>query len=202
MPWWQRAWLAAGGALLAAALVYPLAATTVRVADRFVPLPPTLDGMAFMQSAQFRDPYHSSEQIIQGPADYAALRWLQEHVKGSPVILETHSEAYRWAPRVSIYTGLPTVLGWPWHQTQQRQPYRDMMLLPRQRDVATMFNDARPDAALALLKKYSVRYIYVGDLERAYYRPEGLAKFERMAGSGLAIVYQRDGVTIYEVVRS
>ena len=44
------------------------------------------------------------------------------------------------------------------------------------------------------------RYLYLGDLERAYYQPEGIAKFEQMAIDGdLEIAYQDPEVTIYHV---
>jgi uncharacterized membrane protein len=62
-----------------------------------------------------------------------------------------------------------------------------------------MFNDPAPAKTLPLLEKYQVRYIYIGDLERAYYTAPGIAKFQQMTDT-LRPVYQEGGVTIYEVL--
>ena len=42
------------------------------------------------------------------------------HVAGAPVIVEASNGPYAWYSRVSIYTGLPDVLGWGSHESQQR----------------------------------------------------------------------------------
>ena len=42
-------------------------------------------------------------------------------------------------------------------------------------------------------------YVYVGDLERAFYPEDGLRKFDLMVGSDLDVVYDQDGVKIYRV---
>jgi uncharacterized membrane protein len=53
---------------------------------------------------------------------------------------------------------------------------------------------------MGILRKYEVRYIYVGEVERIYYPGAGLEKFERMRADGqLDLVYQNEQVTIYEV---
>jgi uncharacterized membrane protein len=70
-------------------------------------------------------------------------------------------------------------------------------------DVQEIYNT--PDLARAqkLLNHYGVEYIIVGELERAYYTPEGLAKFDALVEQGyLERVYpQDDGVVrIYRVM--
>ena len=203
-PWWQWAWLAMAGGLGLAALAYPLGATPARLADRFNPLPPTLDGMAYMKYATFLDAgsevtaAHPGGVTIRLADDYQAINWLLANVQGSPVVLEASVPEYRWGARVAKYTGLPAVLGWRWHQVQQRGTYGPMVD-QRLRDVQTMFNEPSVQRVRPLLEKYRVRYIYVGDLERAYYAAGGLAKFSQQPDT-FRPVYQQGGVTIYEVV--
>ena len=47
---------------------------------------------------------------------------MQDNVQGSPVIVEAAPAGvqYAWMGRISIYTGLPDVVGWEWHEEQQR----------------------------------------------------------------------------------
>ncbi|HEX2924382.1 MAG TPA: DUF2298 domain-containing protein, partial [Chloroflexota bacterium] len=188
-------WIAAFTMLLLCVFIYPVAATPVKVGLRFQPLPPTLDGMAYMQGASYRD--QNTDIVLQ--RDYDALRWLQDRIKGSPVVLEAQLPEYRLGSRVSIYTGLPTVMGWNWHERQQRWGYQQV-LDERVKDVKTMFESTDTAQALSLLRQYNVSLIYVGDLERAYYPAAGLLKFDIMASRGdLSVAYRSNGVTIYEV---
>ena len=59
-------------------------------------------------------------------------------------------------------------------------------------------------AAVRVLDKYDVRYVYVGELERGMYSEVGLVKFEQMESDGLVRVYPTPGsdldtpVVIYE----
>ncbi|MGQ9674917.1 MAG: DUF2298 domain-containing protein [Chloroflexota bacterium] len=191
------AWTAVLVGLLATCLVYPLVGTRARVADRFDPsIAPTLDGTAYMERAVYRDENHD----LSLASDLAAIRWLQDNVEGSPVILEGRTPLYRWGSRISIYTGLPTVLGWDWHQKQQRAGYT-WLVDQRAGDVSEMYGTLSTQRTKELLRKYQVRYVYVGGLERAYYPAEGLAKFDKMLNSDLRLVYDHDGVRIYEVLR-
>ncbi|HEV2122285.1 MAG TPA: DUF2298 domain-containing protein, partial [Chloroflexota bacterium] len=203
LPWWGWAWSGLAAFLLLASLAYPLGATPARLADRFAYLPPTLDGMAYMEKATLVD--GGSEVAVNNPGgatiriaeDYKAIQWLLQHVEGSPVMLEASIPEYRWGSRIAKYTGLPTVLGWRWHQVQQRGTYGPQVD-QRLRDVQTIYNDPSPSRVIPLLEKYGVRYIFVGDLERAYYTASGIAKFDQMSDL-LRPVYQQGGVTIYEV---
>jgi YYY domain-containing protein len=195
--WWiVMALLVFGGALF-----LPFGARA-RAMDRISPdTGLTLDGMAFMQYSTAFDPGADREVSLAG--DYAAIRWLQDNVEGSPVILEGLGQReYLWANRVSVYTGLPAVVGWSWHQRQQRVALAETMVGQRRGDVDICYSTSETAYALELLNRYGVRYIYVGDYERAYYDPLGLAKFDALAREGaLRLVYDAQGVKIYEVAQ-
>jgi YYY domain-containing protein len=197
----RQVWWGAFVVLVALAGLYPIMASRGKIYDRFdASVGPTLDGMAYMKQAIYYD---------NGPLelkwDYEAINWMLDNVKGSPVIAEGNTEErglYRWGSRVSIYTGLPTIIGWSWHQRQQRSAMPNEWVTDRLNDVSRLYNDPEPSAALDIIAKYGVRYIYVGDLERSYYGADGLAKFARMRADGqLALVHKNEHVDIYEVVQ-
>ncbi len=197
--WWWGLLLA----LLFAAALYPLLATRARVRDRYVrEIGPTLDGMTFLSRATtFQE---GQEYALKW--DLEALRWMRAHIAGSPVVAEaTAGMPYRsLRARVATYTGLPIILGYPWHQQQQRSavPHIDAIIRKREQDVATLYNTLDVAEALEVLDRYDVDYIYVGHLERAYYAPAGLEKFRRMTQMGLLQqVYANPDVVLYRVVR-
>ena len=64
--------------------------------------------------------YEDNGKDLRLPDDFTAINWMLDNIQGTPVIVEGLAPLYHWRSRVSIYTGLPTVLGWDWHQTQQR----------------------------------------------------------------------------------
>ena len=176
-PRWA-AWV--GLALVALGLVYPALAIPTRA--REYGGPPTLDGAAHLRS-------------LYGP-DIAAIDWLNAHVQGTPVILEAPGDRYRayiYEGRVSAFTGLPTLLGWGGHEHQWRGNYDEPAR--REPDIATLFTTPDPDQALPILRRYGIKYIYVGLLEVSRYPPEGLAKFARIG----QVVYDAGGVKIFRI---
>ena len=193
---WGALWRLALGVLLALSLMYPVLATWGRINDRFDEKGGlTLDGMAYMANTSYAD----REQKFALKWDKQAIEWLQDNVEGSPVILEAATPIYRWGSRVSIYTGLPTVLGWDWHEKQQRAILPGGPVERRANDVRAIYADANADQALYLLRRYGVAYVYVGPLERAYYPAAGLAKFERYAGVYWDLAYENAEVKIYRL---
>ncbi|MBN1953562.1 MAG: glycosyltransferase family 39 protein [Anaerolineae bacterium] len=194
---WQ-AWWVAMGALVAATALFPALAIPAKLQDRFHGWTgPTLDGMAYMEYAVAYDP---RGEVDMG-RDYAAITWMQENISGSPVILEGLAPyEYLWGNRVSVYTGLPAVVGWRWHQVQQRMAGSPSAVEQRHLQVAECYSTTDVARALEILRQYNVRYIYVGPYEEISYPTEGLAKFEAMAASGLLRrVYDFRGVRIYEL---
>ena len=192
----RGAWLAALALLVASSFIYPVLGTRSRMADRFSTQNTTLDGAEYMRGAVHWE--EGSPILLRW--DHGAIGWLQDNVKGSPVVLEAHNEQYHWSSRISNYTGLPTVLGWPWHQIQQRMRY-DYAVRERASHVEEIYSTLDTQRALELLRLYEVEYVVVGQLERAYYPPQGLQKFDAMVSNGLAgLAYQNDETRIYRAM--
>jgi len=207
----RNGWSTALIILAATAAMFPIMATLGKSVFRFEPTQPlTLDGMAYMQYAtQYEG---SSELLAVDPSlapfslegDYHMIRWLQENIQGSPVIVEGLSDSteYKWNGRVSINTGLPAVIGWRWHQVQQRTLENMGRLIDmRVANVNAFYQTTEIETALRILRFYNVEYIIVSDLERAYYAPEGLAKFGTMIEQGyLELVYEQGNSRVYHVI--
>ena len=115
------------------------------------------------------------------------------------MVLEANTPTYRWGGRVSIHTGLPSVVGWKWHQEQQRWGYRDMVD-SRIRDVDYIYSTSNVTQAVSLLNRYNVKYVYLGQVEKLYYPADGIAKFEAGLAPYLRTVFETEHVTIYEVL--
>ena len=171
-------WLVAFLALFGMSLIYPLAASYSK-AQQFT-VQPTLNGTAYMQERR--------------PADYAAIQWLQNSVQGAPTILEASGGSYTEYSRVSAQTGLPTVLGWDFHEQQWRGNYDE----PGKRipDIEKIYKSLDRNVVAALLDKYEIQYVYVGDLERAKYSLQTpmIDKFGRF----MDLAYDQGGVRIYQ----
>jgi YYY domain-containing protein len=218
----QGAWIAVLALLLAASSVFLVAGTADRLADPtrwavtgaadhlvnsthwIAAVPPpgglkpvglSLDGMAYMRAWY--------------PGDYAAITWMNAHIAGSPTIVEAAEyQPYRYFGRVSAYTGLPTVIGWGHHE---RQWHPSAEAQARLNDVQGFWGTADPAAALAFLRHYDVRYVYLGQQERSCYmlssdhscvpmNGPALAKLDTLEQSGvLRVVYSSMDTVIYEV---
>ncbi|GAB4454184.1 MAG: hypothetical protein OHK0041_18460 [Anaerolineales bacterium] len=196
LPGWRAFWQGMMIFLVSGALLFTITGTSGKIRDRWIiEAPHTLDAMTFMQYAHYDD----FGQRLDLSEDYRAIRWMQDNVQGSPVIVEANCSEYRWCTRFTIYTGLPGVVGWNWHQRQQRV-YTANWVQDRVNEVSEFYNSLTAAYARRFLQKYGVKYIIVGQLERAAYTPEGIAKFEQFDGTLWRSVY-RDGQTvIYEVM--
>jgi len=165
--------------------------------------PHTLDGMAFMAHAEYEETWGKMDLS----QDYRAIRWMQENVTGSPVIVEANLvNLYRWGSRFSIYTGLPSVVGWEWHQKQQRAAIPTNWVGERIAEIETFYTTTDLQQAQSFLSKYDVHYIILGQQERGLYAGEqgeqlqGLAKFPAADGLLWRSVYRDGDTTIYEVI--
>jgi uncharacterized membrane protein len=117
--------------LVFSAALFTLYGSMAKIKDSWVPTAPhTLDGKAYMPYATYYENYPAPSDAVPGSQgglnmdlsqDYRAIRWMQANITGSPVIVEADSpNLYHWYTRFTIYTGLPSVVGWEWHEQQQR----------------------------------------------------------------------------------
>lgn len=196
-------WFGVLGLLVAGGLLYTIEGSYFKIIDRMSDKAPrTLDGMTYMEYSTHYDGASTELALnMDLSEDYLAIRWMQENVKGSPVIVEANLVEYRWGSRFTIYTGLPGVVGWNWHERQQRGAFTDEVVWERVKAIGEFYNTDDTALAMQFLKKYNVTYVIVGQLERAFYLPAGIAKFERMAQAGqLKAVFTVGQTTIYEVL--
>ena len=199
-------WFAPFIMLIGVASLFPFTATRGRSLDRMAPqLGLTLNGMDYMRQARHWEYPERLGMAIETDlsVDHALIRWLQEHVKATPVIIEGRQPGseYRWNGRVSIMTGLPSPLGWNWHQRQQRAiPPMQEWVFQRERNILQFYDSPDIDVAVDIINHYGASYIIRSGLEEAHATPEGLAKFERMVEAGLlSVAYAVEGGKIYAV---
>ncbi|HEY9151394.1 MAG TPA: DUF2298 domain-containing protein, partial [Anaerolineales bacterium] len=194
-PGWRNFFQVGTSLFLAGAFAFTLTATFDKISDRMAPnVPLTLDSITYMKYAQYADFGVTMDLVY----DYQAIRWMQDNVQGSPTIVEANCPEYRWCTRFTIYTGLPGVVGWNWHQRQQRT-LTPQLVEQRVSEIDTFYTTVDIQSALDFLKKYNVKYIIVGQLERAEYAGPGLDKFESQNGTLWHSVYREGSTVIYQV---
>jgi len=144
---------------------------------------PSLDGLRYLREDR--------------PEEHEAVRWFSAHVPGTPVILEAQGPSYQDFARISMLTGLPTVLGWDYHVKQRGNTASDVQA--RQDDIRTIYEATDAAAIDQLLRRYRIAYVYDGWLERKVYSAAGLRKFGNTPNI-FQLVYENPQARIYRVV--
>ena len=187
----QVLWSAVLLLLLLAGMVYPIVGSYQRT-NHYLQRTNSLDGLNYLQSYD--------------PSDYAAIRWLNSHVEGSPVIVEAFDPQggdYSDYGRISAFTGLPTLMGWVGHEYQWRvnwlnNAYNAADFYRRGTDINAIYTNTNPNTVLSLMNQYNARYLYVGPLEKTTYTQANLNRFSKF----MQTIYSANGVTIYRVPES
>lgn len=125
-------------------------------------------------------------------SDYDAIIWINQNIKGQPVILEAQGDSYTDFARISANTGLPTVLGWTVHEWLWRGTYD----IPSSRfdDIRALYETDEAYTAKKIINKYDISYIYIGGLEREKYKVSEM-KFLELGN----IVYAKGETNIYKI---
>ena len=182
------AWLVVLVAFVLASLVHPIASATSLSSgrqDSWGMKRGTLDGMAYVE--------------MMDKGDYEAIGWMNRNISGSAVVLEAPGILFKYSSRISVFTGLPTVIGWSSWEVMWGRSWGDVF--EREGDGNTIYQTLDNDQALALLSKYNVEYVYIGKVERERY--PGSAGLDKFAAhpEDYQLVYEDYGVSIYRVMR-
>ena len=110
-------------------------------------------------------------------------------------MLEANGDSYTYGNRVSVLTGLPTVLGWFTHEWLWKDSYD--LANERAEIVKQMYTSTDMEFVRNLMEEYKVAYIYVGNEERIKFAELGIN--ETGLQSLGEVIFRNEGVYIIEV---
>ncbi len=129
-------------------------------------------------------------------SDAEAVQWIAENITGRPVMLEANGDSYTYANRISVLTGLPTILGWHTHEWLWKDDYN--WVEERVAVVKNIYTSTEKDTVTGLLEQFDVSYIYVGDEERNKYAEAGGVNDALLRSLG-EIVFENEKVYIVKI---
>jgi len=133
----------------------------------------TLDGAAYLAASH--------------PGDAAAIVFLRD-LAGDQILVEAEGGDYTYYSRVSTFTGIPTIIGMPFHEYMWRGDYG--RISERCGDVRTIYE--QPDSTIDLARAYNATLLYVGEPERERYNVS-------LPFGALELIYDEEGVQIYRI---
>jgi YYY domain-containing protein len=134
----------------------------------------TLDGLAYLNATH--------------PGDAGAVAYLRT-LSGNEILVEAENGDYSYYSRVSSFTGIPAIIGQPFHEFMWRGDETGWFTA-RKADIRDIYET--PDLTVPLMKKYNATLLYVGDAERERYIVD-------LPGTGLTKVYSADKTDIYRL---
>ena len=159
------------------ALAYPIVATKAKTEASSVS--GSLDGLA--------------DARLSRPSEVAAAEWLRRHAPGGAVLLEAPGRAYSGDSRMATWTGIPSVIGWTQHEELWRES--DPRIAARTADIDTAYRTDDSTLRRAVLDRYGVTHVVVGDSERERYGDEVVERLRQ----DLTVAFVSGGTTIFRV---
>jgi YYY domain-containing protein len=173
--WGKVPWVPIKGSAIAAVVVITfLFATPFLVSFTYNYGTGTLDGLEYLEGTH--------------PADAGAVTFLRS-LPGNELIVEAEGGDYSYYSRVSSFTGIPSVIGMPFHEYMWRGD-KDGWFNTRNTDIRAIYE--KPEQSVTLMKKYNATLLYVGDAERERYNVS-------LPATGLEKIYSARGTEIYRL---
>ena len=134
----------------------------------------TLDGLAYLSTTH--------------PGDAGAVAYLRT-LSGNEILVEAENGDYSYYSRVSSFTGIPAIIGQPFHEFMWRGD-KNNWFAARKADIRDIYET--PDLTLPLMKKYNATLLYIGNEEHERYNVT-------LPVTGLTKVYSADSTDIYRL---
>jgi YYY domain-containing protein len=122
------------------------------------------------------------------PGDAAAVAYLQG-LPGDLRIVEAEGGDYTYYSRISSFTGIPTIIGMPFHEFMWRGDETGWYS-ERISDTRAIYE--QPEQARSLMQKYNTTLIIVGEPEQNRYHVN-------ISPSGFDLIFSHDGTEIYRI---
>ena len=134
----------------------------------------TLDGLAYLSTTH--------------PGDAGGVAYLRT-LSGNEILVEAENGDYSYYSRVSSFTGIPAIIGQPFHEFMWRVD-KTGWFAERKTDIRNIYE--QPDQTVPLMKKYNATLLYVGDSEHERY-------MVNLPDAGLTKVYSAENTEIYRL---
>ena len=137
----------------------------------------TLDASAFLKTTN--------------QADAEMVEYINNYIKGQPVIAEMGGLSYTYFNRISTFTGNPTVIGWQTHEWLWRcngSGDCPQEVIDRKEDIKKLYSSQDADEVRAIIDKYDIEYIYYGECELVYGYEQYSADDDNLDHSNLRLV--------------
>ena len=135
----------------------------------------TLDGLAYLKDSH--------------AGDAGAITWLRA-LDSDERIVEAEGGDYTYFSRVSSFTGIPSIIGMPFHEYMWRGDDTGWFST-RPQDIKSIYQE--PEKTVMLMKKYNATLLYIGDSERERYEVN-------IPATGLEKVYSAGGTEIFRLI--
>jgi len=142
--------------------------------------------------------YGFTWMMQQYPDDYQAALWIKQQIANNAVkgiLVEADGDSYTDYERFSVMTGMGTPIGWAVHEWLWRGTYD--VVSPRRDDVRILYESTDVAVVQDMLKKYGVRYVIVGSLERQKFTKLSKDVFVQLGKE----VFRSGSTVVYEVTR-
>ena len=119
-------------------------------------------------------------------------------------------DSYSYFARISAYTGMSTVTGWPLHNVQWYNGYEGkgklvktgelakIEVANRVTDIETLYTSSEIDKVKNLLKKYDIQYVVFSAAEQEWASDKKKTLNYDVYNSICSVDWQKDGATLYK----